>query len=132
MKFRDHTIVFVAVIIHQALGAVWYSAGVMGMRWLAAQGKTLEQIDPTNKTPFLISIISSFVYCYFLRWLISKLNVSHWAQGARLGTYIALCFVVTTTATHYAFLGHSFDLAWIDSGHSIMMGFLSGVILSRR
>jgi hypothetical protein len=132
MKRKDHGFVLIAVVIQQLIGMIWYSSEVMGPRWMQAQGKTMDQVHSEDPTPFMISIIASFVFAYFMRWLFLKLDITNWAAGARTGTYLALCVSVSFLATHYAFLGHSLDLVWIDSGHVIMSGFLSGIVLSKR
>ena len=56
--------IVLATVASMALGAAWY--GVLSAQWLAASGRTKEDIDPKDFMPYVWSVIVQLVMAYFL------------------------------------------------------------------
>lgn len=65
--------ILVATLVGFALGGIWYGP-IFGDAWLAALGKTADQIQP-SATPFVISFFTSLVTAVVLAMFISALNI---------------------------------------------------------
>lgn len=122
--------ILATVLLHQVLGLLWYSPSTFGPRWLEAQGKALDTSTSIQPTALLVSVVVSVAYALFLRKLIAKEN--DWRVGAGIGTYVGVVFGMGTLALHYSFLGLQPELIWIDGGREVVVGFVSGMILTAK
>lgn len=129
MQKREHIYIFGTVILHQIVGFIWYSPQMFANQWMLAVGKTEADLDKGNPAPFLVSIIYSFLFCYFLLWLIKGLNIQTRKESARLGSLLTFVTCAMTLAVHYQFLNFPAALVVIDGGREIILGYLSGAIL---
>jgi len=127
----NYLAILVCSIISFFVGALWYSPFLFGKKWMAALGKTEEELK-AKFTPslYFFSFISWIIVTYVLASIISLTGVIN-AVG---GFYIAvLCWVGFTAATsliHHMFAGKSNNLWLIDSGYTLVALIISGIILS--
>ena len=128
--------VVAAAIASFAFGAVYYT--VLGKVWLAAVGKTEEEIKPNRSAvPFVVSFVGLLV-------MAAVLAAHHFGQyaaetgmagqdaatAAGSAVLIWLAFVVTVMATNNAFQGNSFGLTVIDAGHWLGVLLIQELVIS--
>lgn len=119
--------VLVATVLAFVLGGIWYGP-VFGQAWLAALGKTEEDIEPSPR-PFIISFFTALITAVVLAWLIIALGVVGWVNGAMLGLVTGVGFIATAMASDSAFCGWSLRLFLIQSGYRVVYSILMGAVL---
>lgn len=130
MRKINHLAVFALVIFQQILGFVWYSKYLFGYTWMEWLHKKPEDLNPHNPTPFIASILGSFLFCYGLDWLMRKMpGWDHPTHGAILGALVWLLFMTPSLWTHYEFLDISFKVFTIDAGMGLVSALVTGFIL---
>jgi hypothetical protein len=127
----NHVAVIVAIVVHYALGAIWY--GIWGQQWIVAAGLTAEQIKAVQSggaaTPYIISAVAHVVFGYGLAWLIRRLGENTAAGGAKIGALVAICFVAAFQALNYGFQMKPLALWLIDAGYPLIGMIIMGAIL---
>ena len=89
--------VVIAAVLAWVFGALWY--GVLGKAWLAAEGLKAENIDRSNKTPFLISFVCVLLVAGMMRHILAMSGIDTIGTlaltGFGLGLFIATPWIVT-------------------------------------
>ena len=128
MGTARHLAAWVAAIVFFVLGAIWYS--VLSAQWLAAIGKTTEQMaaeQAGSPIPFVIGFVAILVMCYALAWLIERLQANSLAGGMGLGAAVALGFIAANLALNYGFERRSITLGTRQDGsYEVMDGLRPG------
>jgi hypothetical protein len=122
--------VLVAAIASFAFGAVWYMS--LGKQWMAALGKTEEQLMPGGKQdpmPYIITLIMQLIMAWFLAGLILHLGPSSMTAGLTAAFFSWLAFVVTTQVVNHRFSRAPWSLTLIDCGHWLGVFLVQGAIL---
>lgn len=130
MSGARHLAVWIASIVFFVLGAVWY--GLVGAAWVAAIGKTMDQIareQGGSPLPYLVGFVAILVMCYTLAWLMQRLGAATLAGGLRLGATIAGGFIAATLALNYGFEARSVTLWLINSAYVVVGLALAGAII---
>jgi hypothetical protein len=112
------------------LGAIWYT--VLSSRWLAAIGKSMEQLGADqggSPLPYVIGFVAILVMCYSLSWLIERLHATTFAAGMRLGAAVAAGFVAANLALNYGFESRPVTLWLINGVYAIVGLALAGAII---
>lgn len=120
--------IFVAVVINQALGFIWYSQ-LFGHAWLESIGKSKADIHHTPEQ-FVASIVGAFLMAIALSCLVRGLNRTTAFAGAKTGFMLWLGFVLPTVASHYMFLGHSWTTVAVDAGYQLVSLKIMGAMLA--
>ncbi len=120
--------ILVATLVGFALGGIWYGP-IFGDAWLAALGKTADQIQP-SATPFVISFFTSLVTAIVLAMFISALNISTLGGGVTIGLLVGIGFIATAMASDSAFGDTGLKLWLIQSGYRVLYSVLMGAILA--
>lgn len=120
--------ILVATLVGFALGGIWYGP-IFGDAWLAALGKTADQIQP-SATPFIISFFTSLVTAIVLAMFISTLNISTLGGGISIGLLVGIGFIATAMASDSAFGDTGLNLWLIQSGYRVLYSVLMGAILA--
>jgi hypothetical protein len=133
MLFQTHVnwlAIVVAMVAAMALGAAWY--GLLGKQWMAALGKTREQITSGGNpaVPMVIAAIAELVMAYFLAILIPAVygEVS-WQSGLHLGFWIWVGFVATALILNHRFQGQKWSLTLIDGAYLLGVLALEGLVI---
>jgi hypothetical protein len=123
-----------AAIAGFAFGAAWYMS--LSKYWLAARGLTETDVRGTtgpSPAPFVISFISLLLMAWMLSGILAQLTLGGTpmsvGSGVTAGFLLWLGFVITTTATNYAFHGHRPMLTLIDGAHWLGVLLIQGAIL---
>ena len=125
----------VSAVAAWLFGAVYY--GVLGRKWLAAQGKTMERCTAENAArsgiakglPFVLSFVAEVLMGGILYGII--FHVGKWtaAAGAIDGALCWLGFVLTTVVVNNAYTFRRPLLTTIDSLHWLGVLAVMGAIL---
>ncbi|HEY0031794.1 MAG TPA: DUF1761 domain-containing protein [Devosia sp.] len=121
--------VVLAAIASFAFGAVWYMS--LSNRWLAALGKTREQLQVGN-TPFIWSIAMELVMAYFIALLTPALTGEVTiVSGMVVGAHMWLGFVITTLILNHRYEGMRWSLTIIDGLHLLGVLVIQGLVTGR-
>lgn len=123
--------VLLAMIASMALGAAWYMG--LSKQWLAATGKTTEQImagSGGQATPFIWGAAMQLVMAYMLALLtpmiMGELTI---ASAVIVGIHIWVGFIVTSMVLNHRYQGMKWSLAVIDGGYLLGVVVVQGVVL---
>jgi hypothetical protein len=120
--------VIVAAIVSWVLGAGWYM--VFSKQWLAAIGKTKDQINSRDPTPFIWSIIVQLVMAYFVALLTPQLfGVTNIANGLMTGALMWLAFSITTMIQNHRYEGAPWSRTVIDGGYTLVILLVHGLVI---
>ena len=125
--------VLVAAIASFAFGAAWY--GVLGKPWMAALGKTKEQLlGPSGKPrplPLVLAFVADLVIAYVLAGAVGHLGPGQVTlrNGLISAVFLWAGFVATTIAVNNAFSGRKATLTLIDSGHWLAAMLVAGAVI---
>ena len=117
----------VATAVAFVLGGLWYGP-LFGNAWLAALGKTEEDIEP-SPAPFVISFFTALVTCVVVAVLMSALAIGSLGGGAAFGAVTGLGFIATAMASDTAFCGWGMRLFLIQAGYRVGCSILMGAII---
>lgn len=120
--------ILVATVIGFAIGGLWYGP-LFGDAWLAALGKTADQIQP-SPTPFIISFFTALITAVVLALFINALNVSTLGGGVQIGLLVGIGFIATAMASDSAFGDTGLNLWLIQSGYRVLYSVVMGAILA--
>ncbi|MEM7078090.1 MAG: DUF1761 domain-containing protein [Pseudomonadota bacterium] len=127
MEIFNWWAILVATILAFVLGGLWYGP-VFGKAWIAAMGKTEEDIEPTP-APFIISFFTALLTAVALAYLIQGLGITTTTGGALLGTLVGFGFIATAMASDTAFCGWGMRLFLIQSGYRVVYSIIMGALL---
>lgn len=119
--------VIVATIAAFVLGGLWYGP-LLGQQWLAAMGKTEDEIEPTP-TPFVVSFFTALLTTVVLAALIKSLGLNGWVDGLAIGLLTGLGFIATAMASDSAFCGWGLRLFLIQAGYRVSYSVVMALIL---
>ena len=111
-------------------GAAYYMS--LSEPWLAAIGKTKEQIAAEGKgspLPFIISIVALAVMAVVLAGTIGHLGQVNLKGGVITALFMWLGFVITTMAVNNAFGQRKASLTVIDGIHWLGVLVIQGAIV---
>lgn len=119
--------IIVATVASFVIGFLWYGP-VFGKAWLAALGKTEDEIQP-SPTPFIISIVTALVTCITMALLVHWMGCDTWTEGVGLGLLMGIGFIAASMVSDGAFCGWSWNLVIIQSGYRVFYSVVMAVIL---
>ena len=127
--------VIIAAIAAWIFGAAYYS--VLCRAWVAAQGKTMEQMKADNAgksitakaTPFILSFVAEIVMAIAMSGILFHIGIYGLGAGLFSGLMIWLGFVLTTIAVNNAYAFRSMTLTAIDAGHWLGVLLIIGGVL---
>src|SRR5262245_36042723 len=129
----NYLAVIVAAVAAWLAGAVWY--GVLARPWMAASGKTPQEIEdfkkqPRSVLPLIYAFLGAAVMAWVLAGLLGHLGAAFLTlrNGAISGMFCWLGFVITTMLINYSFARRKPMLLVIDGGHWLLVLTLIGAI----
>ena len=120
----------VATIVSMAAGFGWYMA--FGKPWMAALGKTREQMMANGRSPmpFIRSGIGQLVIAAFLNILTPRLFGSTTVFfGVLTGVHMWAGFIITSMVINHRFQGQKWLLTLIDGGYLLVVMILQGAVI---
>jgi hypothetical protein len=121
--------VIVLVVVHQALGFLWYSPYLFGDVWMNAVGLLPEDLDPGNHARFAAAILASLALNITLAWLFTRLYVGWALSGMWIAFICWLGFFFLNSAMHSAFEGETLAAVLISDGKELVAFLISGAVL---
>jgi Protein of unknown function (DUF1761) len=128
----NYLAVLIAAVAAWVLGAAWYLG--LSTPWLAAQGKTKADMKPPASKaaaigPFVLVFVAELIMAWMLAGILGHLGALTVKNGVISGAACWLGFVLTTTATNYAFQNRKIMLTVIDAGYWLAVLVVMGAIL---
>ena len=134
----NYLAVLVTGIVIFALGGLWYSPVLFVKRWLALQGRTVEQERAQAASANMpVMYLSAFITALITAWVMA-LVFAHfdrsielsWAHGVLFGFLFWLGFAATTSYATAIFSGKPKQLWLIDSMYNLVSFIIAGIILA--
>jgi len=120
--------VVLAALASMAFGFAWYMA--LSRPWLAAVGKSREQINPGDATPFIWTAAAELVMAYFIALLTPLLTgATTLSNGLLIAAHMWLGFVVTTLVINHRYQRAPWALTAIDGGHLLGVLLVQGAVI---
>lgn len=123
--------VALAFVLSMAIGFVWYLPAVLGKRWMAAIGKTEEDLKNISGGAgiWVPMMVTAALTAVLLAVLISKLGLDNAAAGGLFALVLGLVFRAGGHVIHNGFAGRPAAVTLIDSGHDVAAMTAAGVII---
>lgn len=125
----DFLAIVVAGLLSGALGGLWYSGALFGPAWMAALGKTEEELE-LGRTELGGSIASCVVAAFAVELLTTACGADTALRGAGLGALLGLGIVAMTMLSDALFSGWGAALYFIQVGYRatylVLMGAICG------
>ncbi|MGI9343225.1 MAG: DUF1761 domain-containing protein [Gammaproteobacteria bacterium] len=120
--------VVVATIAGMAIGALWYSPVLFGNAWLAALGKTEEELS--SPAPAMIgSVVASLVSAICIAIIVAAFGATTIASGALVGALCGIGLVAMAMLSDSLFCGWGWPLYFIQSGYRVVYLVVMGGIV---
>ena len=110
--------VLVGAGLGYVLGGLWYSPILFGKAWMAAIGKTPEDLG-SPVAGMIGSAITSIIAAGVVALLVNGLGLSTWTDGVCLSLLIGVGLVGTSMLSDNFFSGTSWNLFFIQSGYRV-------------
>jgi hypothetical protein len=123
--------VLLAFLASMAIGFVWYMPAVLGNRWMAAIGKTEDDLKNMGGGAgiWLPMVAASALTAILLAVLITKLGLDNALAAALFALVVGLVFRAGGHLIHNGFAGRPATVTLIDSGHDLVAMAVSGAII---
>ena len=123
--------VLLAFAASMAIGFVWYLPAVLGNRWMAAIGKTEEDLKNISGGAgiWLPMVVASALTAILLAVLIGRLGLDNALAAAVFAFVVGLVFRAGGHLIHNGFAGRPLAVTIIDSGHDLAAMTASGAII---
>ena len=126
----NYLAVVVGGLVSVAIGALWYSKALFGKAWVAAIGKTEEQVRQDFKaTKILWAFVLGFFISYGIARLIVWTGMNTPGGGFLIGLLAAITFVGASMKVNDLFEGRPCKLFWITWPHHLVELLVIGMIL---
>lgn len=124
---------FIAVLVAAAagfaFGAIYYT--VLGKQWLAAVGKSADDLKNRTAMPYIVSAAGLLVMASVLAGHFAQHGAEVMTAGHALESALVLWagFIVTSMATNCAFEGARPQLFALNAGHWLGVLVVQGLVL---
>lgn len=120
--------VVAATVAAFLLGGLWFSKVMFAKQWVAALGKTPEEMGIPGPS-MALSFITTLIMATALAMIIGKMTPMTMAGSVRFGLAIGAGIVATGMASDYVFINWPRKLYFIQASYHIVMVVLMSVIL---
>jgi hypothetical protein len=123
--------VLLAFIATMAVGFIWYLPAVFGNRWMAAIGKTEDDLKNIGGGAriWVPMMLAAALTAVLLAVLIGKLGLENAPAGAWFALVVGLVFRAGGHMIHNGFAGRPAAVTLIDSGHDLVAMTVAGAII---
>lgn len=123
--------VLVAGLAYFFLGALWYSA-LFGKKWQSYNSALMS--DPNAKKGsagiMIISFILMLISALGLSLIITRLNLSGWQVGLKLGILTGVFFGATAISISYVYEKKPFGLHFINGLYTVLGNIIAAIIIA--
>ena len=74
----NYKAILVVVILQQILGMIWYNPNVFGNLWMESIGKTIDDFNLEDMSPFIFAMAHSFIMCWVMAYIFAEILVDTW------------------------------------------------------
>jgi len=121
--------ILVATIVGFMLGGLWFSPVMFSNRWMAALGKSKEQLGKPGPA-LVLSFIVTLVTATALAVLLRIMPLTTTPGALRLGLTIGVVFYALATASDFAYTGWPRTIYWIQASYHVVMIAVMAVIIA--
>lgn len=123
--------ILVVAIFNFALGALWYSPVLFAKPFMAAIGKSEEELrQGSSNMMYLYQFIASLITSYILAHFVDFAMADTFWTGIQTGIWAWLGFVAATHIAGVVFEGRNIKLYLIYVGYQLVAIAISGGILA--
>jgi hypothetical protein len=127
----NYLAILIAAVVSMFIGMFWYSQMLFGKTWMAAIGKTEEDIKKASTGPlYVINTVANLILAYVLAWATRYAGAVNAIDGAKIGIWVWLGFVVTTLLPVYLFEMRPIKTYFIYIGYQLISLIIMGIILA--
>ena len=133
MPHINYLAVLVAGVVIFMLGGLWYSPVLFAKRWIALQGKTMEEMQAAGGSMpvmYVQALICGLVTAWVLAILLGFLPVLDVMRGVKLAVICWLGFAGVTSYATALFSSKPKALWVIDSAYNLVSFIAAAVILT--
>jgi len=124
----NYLAIVVTVVVSQIIPMIWY--GIFAQEWMDMNGLDMAFIEENaSSSPYIMAIVSSFVFATVLAWLFKRMNVESAIDGLKTAFLMGVSFSLFNLMTIYMFSFKPYGLAWIDGGENVLIWCVAGLIL---
>ncbi|MDP9138458.1 MAG: DUF1761 domain-containing protein [Pseudomonadota bacterium] len=126
----NYLAILVAAVIGFAAGFAWY--GTLGNQWMAALGKSKQDLLPGDKPPvaaMITSVLALLIMAWALAGVMGHLGRYGVWPGMVNGFFLWLGFVATALAVNHRYQRSPWSLTLIDAGHWLLVLVLQGAVI---
>jgi hypothetical protein len=120
--------VIVAIIIYWILGAIWFSAKVLGKKWSIALGKNIDELGPNIKQA-LGSFLANSIAIVVLAILLELIGSYDLVTGLTVALLIGIGFIIPIDLYDVIFEEKNRLAFLIDIGYHVFGIVIAGIIL---
>jgi surface polysaccharide O-acyltransferase-like enzyme len=126
--------VLVAGLVIFFLGGLWYSPALFAKRWIALQGRTMEQMKADaagSNMPvmYFLALVASLVTAWVMAMFIAHTGHTGWMAGSHVGALAWLGFAAPTSYATAQFSMKPKQLWLIDTAYNLISFVAAGAIL---
>jgi hypothetical protein len=119
--------VLIAIVIHQALGFLWYGP-LFGKMWTGALGKTMGEMRSPGPS-ITIALVTGIIATLALAYLIGSLGVVTADSGAKWGALVAVGFIATATINSGTFENRPATVIGLYCAYELVAFVIMGAVL---
>lgn len=124
--------ILVATIAGFVLGGLWFSPVMFSNRWMAALGKSKEELGKPGPA-LVLSFVVTLVTATALAVLLRIMPLTTTPGALRLGLMIGVVFYALAAASDYAYTGWPRTIYWIQASyHVVMIALMTTIIAAMR
>ncbi len=127
---HNHVAIVAAVILHQAIGFLWYSPLLFLLPWVAGLGQRAGDLNMSDPIPFIADIAGWFCASYFISWFEQHLEVRSFNHGIGLAVLLWVGVALPLMAPHYLFAGIGMTVLLIDATNALVQLIVTCCLLA--
>ena len=121
--------VLIAVVVAQVLGFLWYGP-LFGKRWMAAVGKTREEIQADGPgAAIAVSIVASILHAVGIAIILAMSDTPDLVSGVKIGLLASVGFAAAAAVTNSMFEGRPPILLSLYAGYLVLSITVMGAII---
>ena len=120
-------------VIAMILGSLWYSPLLFGNMWMAELGftkKSMEEMKGEMTKTYILTFLGSLVMAYVLAHVVSFANAKSALEGALVGFWLWLGFIVTYGLGGVLFEKRPATVFLISIGYQLVSVLIFGAVLA--
>jgi hypothetical protein len=122
--------VLVAALAYFFLGALWYTV-LFGKQWRSYNSVVMNTPDAKKgaTTIMIASFILMLICAFGLSLIVTRLFLSGWQVGLKLGLLTGICFAATAVSISYLYEKRPLGLHLINIGYNIAGNIIAAIII---